>query len=84
MSLSSQYLSNIDFPVSWSWHRYYCIRSGELDPGPGYLEETERWAQAQRITELEARVSELERLPGTTFQQPRYLKPRFTGGINVG
>jgi len=24
----------IDFPISWSWHRYYCREYGAPDPGP--------------------------------------------------
>lgn len=24
----------IDFPVNWDWHRHYCRKYGQPDPGP--------------------------------------------------
>ena len=32
---------DFDFPISWDWHRYNCVRSGRQDPGSDSLPEPE-------------------------------------------
>jgi len=50
----------IDFPISWDWHRHYCVEYGLPDPGPCEpAERPELKAIEERLESVEQRLTAL-------------------------
>ena len=59
----------IDFPISWDWHRHYCVEYGLPDPGP--CEPPEH----PELKAIEERLESIEQtLTGLTPEDLRQLK----------
>lgn len=73
---------DIDFPISWDWHRHYCREFGLPDPGPCEPPE-------HSIEELHERVLVLEESPQPSYEpqleakQTHKPKPKPAEGVKL-
>lgn len=70
---------SVDFPVSWIYHRYFCIRLGERDPGP--CEPQERGVSLEEVTQNHDKP---EHYPQEDINRPKEKSmPKIYGGVRL-
>ena len=70
---------SVDIPVSWIYHRYFCIRFGEPDPGP--CGHQERGVSLEEVTQTHIKTEHHPQVD--IYRLKEKPMPKLYGGVRL-